>query len=52
MIKDVDKLSDFGPLLESSSIVIRTGWCQNPECEKLLKNYSASIRCLLRDNYS
>jgi prolyl-tRNA synthetase len=47
MIHDVEKLVEFGPKLEEGSFVARTGWCQNPACESLLKKYSSSIRCLL-----
>lgn len=47
MIKDVDKLVAFGPRFEKEVFVARTGWCQRPTCEALLKEYNASIRCLL-----
>ena len=44
-----EKLKDFGPQLMADNGVYQTGWCQRPECEKELKQYQATIRCLLPD---
>jgi len=41
------KLSEFGPQLHEHNGAYRTGWCQDKECEQLLKQYQASTRCLL-----
>lgn len=40
------ELTTFGPQLESGTF-FRTSWCKNHTCEKALKQYSASIRCIL-----
>lgn len=45
--KQGDKLSDFGPILENSNGFYQTGWCNSSSCEQELKNYKATIRCLL-----
>lgn len=42
-----DNLAEFGPLLEEQGTFYRTSWCENPACETELKNYKASIRCIL-----
>lgn len=42
-----EKLSEFGESLANAGFAYQTGWCQGPECEKLLKDYKATIRCLL-----
>lgn len=41
------KLVDFGRDLAESGFAYQTGWCQKHECELALKDYKASIRCLL-----
>jgi prolyl-tRNA synthetase len=41
------KLSEFGPTLEQENGWYQTGWCRRPECEQQLKQYKATIRCLL-----
>ncbi|KKP35427.1 MAG: Proline-tRNA ligase [candidate division TM6 bacterium GW2011_GWF2_32_72] len=48
MLHKIAKLSEFGPLLDTDGIYIKTGWCKNPACEKELKNFKASTRCLLQ----
>ena len=42
-----EKLKDFGPVLMEHNGVYQTGWCQRPECEKQLKQFQATTRCLL-----
>ncbi len=42
-----DKLSTFGSLLKQENGFFQTGWCQRDECEKQLKEYQGTIRCLL-----
>ena len=42
-----EKLSQFGKDLADMGGFYQTGWCRNPECEKELKQYQATIRCLL-----
>lgn len=45
----VEKLADFGPELKKQSGIYQTGWCMSEVCERELKKYSASTRCLLED---
>jgi prolyl-tRNA synthetase len=45
----VEKLAEFGPLLDSQPGFYQTGWCQNSECEDQLKTYKATTRCLLSE---
>jgi prolyl-tRNA synthetase len=45
-----DKLSDFGKELEEKSGFWQTGWCQSTECEKVLKEYKATMRCLIEEH--
>lgn len=47
LTKTGDKLQDFGPVMQEQGGFYKTGWCQNPECEKELKKYQASTRCLI-----
>lgn len=42
-----EKLIEFGPLLMEHNGIYETGWCQQDQCEKELKHYQATIRCLL-----
>ena len=44
-----DCLKNFGSILEKENGVYQTGWCGGVECEKLLKDYKGSIRCLLKE---
>ncbi|OGB84310.1 proline--tRNA ligase [candidate division TM6 bacterium RIFCSPHIGHO2_12_FULL_32_22] len=46
-ISEGEKLSDFGPKIDKESKAYKTGWCKSSECEKELKKYKATIRCLL-----
>lgn len=42
-----EKLSQFGPILEEKNGIYQTGWCQQRQCEDLLREYKATTRCLL-----
>ena len=42
-----DKLTNFSDNLSKNNGIYQTGWCQSGDCEKLLKPYSATIRCVL-----
>ncbi len=42
-----DNLAEFGPKLERDGVFYQTSWCSKPECETELKNYKASIRCII-----
>ena len=44
-----EKLSEFGKDLTQKGGFYQTGWCRSPECEKELKKYQASTRCLLEE---
>lgn len=44
------KLTEFGKKLEEIGGFWQTGWCRSQECEKLLKEYKATIRCLLEES--
>jgi prolyl-tRNA synthetase len=44
-------LSEFGPLLDQGYFY-QTGWCGNTECETELKQYKATIRCILKEKIS
>jgi len=41
------KLDKFAEDLEKIGGFYQTGWCGNPDCENKLKEYKASIRCLI-----
>lgn len=43
----VNKLADFASQLESENGIYQSGWCSSADCEKLLKNHSATIRCII-----
>jgi prolyl-tRNA synthetase len=43
------KLADFGQKLAQDNGLYQTGWCRSAECEKKLKEYSATTRCLLEE---
>lgn len=43
----VEKLTEFGPQLEKESGIYQTGWCMQESCERELKKYKATTRCLL-----
>ncbi len=41
------KLAEFGPELDKNGGFYQVGWCAKNECEDLLKQYKATIRCVL-----
>ena len=43
------KLADFGPILEQNNGIYQTGWCQQRQCEDVLREYKATTRCLLEN---
>jgi prolyl-tRNA synthetase len=43
------KLADFGKKLSEENGFYQTGWCRNADCEKMLKEYGATTRCLLEE---
>ena len=45
--KKAEKLASFSKDLAEKGGFYQTGWCRNPECEKELKKYQATTRCLL-----
>ncbi len=49
MLHKKAKLNDFAKELEGNSGAYQTGWCQSSECEAQLKQYKATIRCLLNE---
>jgi prolyl-tRNA synthetase len=49
MRRSSDNLAEFGPKLENDGVFYQTSWCNKPECETELKNYKASIRCILEE---
>jgi len=44
-----ETLAEFAQGLNEKGGAYQTGWCQDPACEKALKQYKATIRCLLLD---
>lgn len=42
-----DKLADFAQKLTADGGFFQVGWCRSAECEATLKEYQATIRCLL-----
>jgi len=47
MWKKSDDLSIFGPLLEEHGTFYQASWCKDGACETELKNYKATIRCII-----
>jgi len=47
--KKAEKLASFSKDLAEKGGFYQTGWCRNPECEKELKKYQATTRCLLEE---
>ncbi|MFI5332817.1 MAG: proline--tRNA ligase [Candidatus Babeliales bacterium] len=43
------KLAEFASDLVEHNGFYQTGWCRNPACEALLKQYQATTRCLLEE---
>jgi prolyl-tRNA synthetase len=50
MHKKGEKLAEFGPQLEDGGYFYQTGWCGSPECENQLKQYKATIRCIIDEH--
>lgn len=46
------KLSEFGPLLDQGGGLYQTGWCTDFACEDRLKEYKATVRCILQEKTS
>ena len=44
----VSKLTDFAKDLDTLGGFYQTGWCGRIECENRLKEYKATIRCMLK----
>ena len=44
-----EKLAEFGKNLEEHGGFYQTGWCRKEICEEQIKNYKATIRCLLEE---
>jgi len=40
-------LTDFAEQLKEHGGFYQTGWCRDKACENALKEYSATIRCLI-----
>jgi prolyl-tRNA synthetase len=51
LIQVQHKLSDFGSILAKGHSVYQTSWCGNSICEDALKEYKATIRCILKKEY-
>jgi len=47
MRRQSDNLAEFGPQLEEQGVFYQTSWCKKASCEAELKNYKASIRCII-----
>ncbi len=45
----VEKLTDFCQDVEKKGGFYQTGWCGDAACEETLKQYKASIRCILEE---
>jgi prolyl-tRNA synthetase len=45
-----DKLVSFGKKIEEVGGFWQTGWCRDANCELKLKEYKATIRCLLEES--
>lgn len=45
-----DKLENFAKDLEEHNGIYQVGWCQMHECEQKLKEFGASIRCMIEKN--
>lgn len=44
-----DKLVDFGPKIDRDNGLYQAGWCGSAACEAKVKEYKATIRCLLEE---
>lgn len=50
MWHQAEHIDKFGDNLAGYGGFYQTGWCKKKECEEQLKNYKASIRCLLPED--
>jgi prolyl-tRNA synthetase len=48
MSNKISKLADFGEKLSKEGGIYYAGWCENALCERELKVYQGSIRCLIQ----
>jgi prolyl-tRNA synthetase len=46
------KLADFGPRLDERGGFYQIGWCRSTDCESHLKQYKATVRCVLEEQTS
>ncbi len=46
----IDKLENFAKKLENNNGIYQVGWCGIHECEQKLKEFGASIRCIIEIN--
>ncbi|KKQ32501.1 MAG: Proline-tRNA ligase [candidate division TM6 bacterium GW2011_GWF2_37_49] len=46
---EAEKMTDFGPKMDSENGMYQVGWCGDAKCEAELKAYKATIRCLLNE---
>ena len=47
MTHKIAKLADFGKMMSKQGGIFYAGWCGNIECERKLKPFQGSVRCLL-----
>lgn len=47
MTHKIPKLAEFGPIMKENNGIFYAGWCGNEECERELKPFQGSIRCLI-----
>ena len=47
MIKNGDKLEEFGQKLQAEKVAFKTGFCGSAECEAKLKEFKGTIRCFV-----
>lgn len=45
-----EDLAKFGPVIEKNAGAYQVGWCQENSCEDQLKQYKATIRCILEES--
>lgn len=47
MVHVAEKLQEFGPRMDAENGAYKTGWCSNKVCEQKVKEFKATIRCIL-----
>lgn len=47
LIKTEHRLEEFGPIIDKENGGYKTSWCGNNGCENELKQYKASVRCII-----